>query len=291
MRKTVFGFLLLLPLLIGAQENAVIYYGVNGAIDTDKKPVLKKEIRYRGKKRVRVRTFKENEGAWRLLFTERIIMETPETFTIRIKGESFSENVIRRFEEPVEGVIPFTDLSNEKIRRTGYTQTKIPLTFHGEITEFYSNGNKKSVSFYENNQMVSNRNWTEEGEKYIDDIFYSVDREPVFLRGMQLMHQHLLKIFVDSKLDLTQLAGRMVVGFVVMENGEIDGLRIEQGMGRELNNLAIKAFNSLAGHWQPALLNGEEVRYYQLFPINFISRQVDLDFLELRGSMLYWDIN
>jgi periplasmic protein TonB len=87
------------------------------------------------------------------------------------------------------------------------------------------------------------------------------------------------------------MEGRLVVGFVVMENGNIKGLRIENGLGLEMNNLALTAFHTLKGEWQPARLNGENVRYYQLFPINFIYRDFDFDYLEMRGSMLYWEIN
>jgi len=87
------------------------------------------------------------------------------------------------------------------------------------------------------------------------------------------------------------MESRLVVGFVVMENGEIDGIRIERGLGLDLNNLALTAFHTLQGTWQPARLNGENVRFYKLFPINFIYREFDFDYLEMRGSMLSWEIN
>ena len=57
-----------------------------------------------------------------------------------------------------------------------------PLLFEGEVTEFYSNGNKKSISVYKNNELVWNKNWLENGEKYIDNIFYSVDKDLLFTR-------------------------------------------------------------------------------------------------------------
>ena len=212
-------------------------------------------------------------------------------FSIRIKGQEFSDRIVRRFESQPGGMLKFTDLQNDKVKRTGYTLSKIPLVFHGELTEYYPNGNIKSVSVYDNNELISNRNWRENGERYIDNIYYSVDREPRFLRGMPFLHNHMLKTFKESEVDLTQLEGRLVVGFVVLENGEIEGIRIEQGMGWELNNLALQALHTLQGEWQPARLNGEYVRFYQLFPINFIYREFDFDYLEMRGSMLYWEIN
>lgn len=280
------------PFLLAGQNDTVFYFGPNGKMNPGDNLVLKKEIKYRGKNRIRVSTEKQNDnGTWTVLFTERIVQKTPDLFHIRIKGQEFSERIERRFEPQPDGTFKFTDLQNDKVKRTGCTWSKIPLIFHGEVTEYYATGNKKSVSIYENNELFSNQNWKENGEKYIDNIFYSVEREPRFLRGTQALHQHVLKTFRESEVDLSQMEGRLVVGFVVMENGEIDGIRIEQGLGLDLNNLALTAFHTLQGTWQPARLNGENVRFYQLFPINFIYREFDFDYLEMRGSMLYWEIN
>lgn len=157
--------------------------------------------------------------------------------------------------------------------------------------EYYDNGSRKSISVYENNELVSNENWTKDGEKYIDNIFYSVEQEPRFKPGTDSLHHHVLETFRESGIDLSQVEGRMTVGFVVLEDGTISGLQIEQGIGRELNDMAFKALNTLPGEWLPAQLNGNDVRYYQLFPINFIYRQHDFHFLEMRGSVLYWQIN
>lgn len=283
---------ILLPFLLSGQNDTAIWFGPNGKMNPGENPVLKKEIKYQGKKRVRVITKKQSDdGTWTFLFTERIVRKTPDLFHIRIKGQEFTERIVRRFEMQPDGTFKFTDLQNEQVKRTGFTQSKIPLIFHGEVTEYYANGNKKSVSVYENNELISNQNWNENGEKYIDNIFYSVEREPRFLRGTPALHQHVLKTFKESEVDLSQMEGRLVVGFVVMENGEIDGIRIERGLRLDVNNLALTAFHTLQGKWQPARLNGENVRFYQLFPINFIYREFDFDYLEMRGSMLYWEIN
>ncbi len=283
--------LFLFPLLTFGQKDTVIYFGPNGKLAPVTSKVLKKEIRKKNNKKVRIRTWKLDEGNEVLLFTENIKIKNSGVHDIRIKGRQFTERITRVFEVQPDGLFRFTERLNEQMKRKGTTRSKIPLLFQGEVTEYYSNGKVKSVSVYENNEMVSNENWLESGEKYIDDVFHSVDREPRFLRGTDLLHEHVLKAYRDSEIDLTQVEGRIVVGFVVMEDGSIDGLRIEQGLGRELNNLAVSSMNSLPGKWQPARINGKNVRFYQLFPINFIYQQFDFDFLELKGSMLYWHIN
>lgn len=281
-----------IPFLLAGQNDTVFYFGPNGKMNPEENPVLKKEIKYRGEKRIRVITEKHAGDSTRtVLFTERVSRKNPNYFTIRIKGQEFSERIERRFEPQPDGTFKFTDLQNERIKRTGCTLSKIPLIFHSEITEYYPDGKIKSISVYKNNELISNQNRKENGEKYIDNIFYSVEREPRFLRGTKALHQHVLKTFRESEIDLSQMEGRLVVGFVVMEDGTIDGIRIEKGLGLEMNNLALTAFHTLQGKWQPARLNGENVRFYQLFPINFIYREFDFDYLEMRGSMLYWEIN
>ncbi len=282
----------IVPLLLSGQNDTTIYFGANGKIKPGENTVLKKEIKFPGKNRVRIITEKlADDGSWTFLFTERVRRKSTELFHIRIKGQEFSEQIERRFEPQSDGTLKFTDLQNNQIKRMGFTQSKIPLIFHGELTEYYPNGNVKSISVYENNELVSNQNWRENGERYIDNIFYSVEREPRFLRGTQALHEHVLKTFRESKVDLSQIEGRLLVGFVVKEDGNIEGIRIEKGLGLELNNLALTAFHTLKGEWQPARLNGENVRFYQLFPINFIYRKFDFDYLEMKGSMLYWEIN
>lgn len=284
--------LVVLPFWLSAQNDTVIYYGVNGKMTDTSHPVLRKIIKYKNKKRIKIITGKHLENdEWAINYTEKIFRKKADLYDIRVKGKDFSEQITREFVLQPDGTFHFTDLQDDKLKRTGTSLSKIPLTFHGELTEYYSNGNIKSVSVYENNELISNRNLKPDGEKYIDNIFYSVEREPRFLPGMQELHSHVLKTFRDSGIDLSQLEGRIVVGFVVMETGKIEGVRIEKGIGNELNNLALQAFFTLQGDWQPASINGENVRFYQLFPINFIYRKHDFDYLEMRGSMLYWQVN
>ncbi len=276
---------------VSGQKDTAIFFGPNGSLNAGATQVLKKEIRKQNKRKVRIKTFKLEKGQELLLFTERIIRKSPDTQNIHIKGQGFSERITRSFKEQDGGLIHFTDRKDRKVKRTGITKTKIPLLFHGEVVEYYDNGNKKSVSVYNNNELISNKNWKENGESYIENIFYSVEQEPRFLPGTDSLHIHVLETFRESKIDLTQVEGRIVVGFVVMENGTIDGIRMEKGLGRELNDLAIKAMKSLPEKWQPAQLNGNSVRYYQLFPINFIYEKHDFDYFDLKGNTLYWEVN
>jgi len=292
MKLLPFILFIIMPSVLWGQTDTVLYIGVNGKHGAANNPVFKKEIKYRSEKRVIVRTSRRQNDEWVRAFTERIKIEKPFVHVITIRGKAFSREKITRVFEPYnDSLLNFTDWQNSQIKRTGSTLAKIPLRLHGEIIEYYQNGNKKSVSVYERNELVSNKNWKPDGSEYISNVFYTADREPRFLPGMPYLHDHILKTFEATQIDIAELEGRIVVGFVVMKNGEINGIRIEEGMTPELNNIALQAFHILPGQWVPAQLNGQPVRYYQLFPINFIYRYFDFDYLELKGSMLYWEIN
>ncbi len=291
MKLLQFIILLILPIVVFGQNDTVVYFGVNGKLNNIEQREIKKEIDYRKKNKVKIETFKFNEGNWQQLFTEKIDIENDgAVFKINIKGKEFSESFARVFETENSGY-KFTDWVNDNIKRTGHVLSKIPLIFDGEVTEFYPDGSRKSVSIYENNELISNRNWRANGDEYISNIFYSVDKLPGFTPGMGVLHNHVLKFFKSSGIDFSGFDGKMVVGFVVMENGGIDGIKIEEGIGSQINNVAVKAFATLPPNWEPALLDGEKVRYFQLFPINFIYHDYEFDYLDFSGSRLYWEIN
>jgi hypothetical protein len=163
---------------------------------------------------------------------------------------------------------------------------------NGEVTEYYDNGNLRSKSLYRNNELLTNENWLENGDRYIDSIFYSADEEPMLSGGNAKIHQHVRQVFNDTGLDFSSVSGNMLLGFVVMETGDIAGIRVIKGLSTQLNNIAVFALQTLDGKWKPARLNGKDVRYFQLFPINFISAQENnFDYMEFDGTMIHYNKN
>ena len=235
-----------------------------------------------------VKTYAVKEDKWILLYTEKIKRENGNSYKIKVKSDSFSGKIRRTFERMDDGQIKFTDWLGEQIKRTGITTSRIPLIFNGEVSEFYKNGQIKSISNYKNNELVSSKNWLPNGKPDADNIFYSVDKEPLFDDGVAKLHRHVLKTFRESGYDLTSVSGKLVVGFVVKENGNMGGVRIVKGISPNFNSVALKAFTSIMGTWTPAELDDKKVNYFQLFPINFIPNDVSFDSIELSGSQMHW---
>jgi len=271
-----------------SQKESVIYIGKNGKLTNQEHADIKQKIKVKSAEKTTVESLQLNDSKWKKIYTERFKQVNDSTFHIKGSSERKTRTSYRILKPMADGTFHFKDIHKKHILREGYTTTKIPLTIVGQLTEFYPNGQKKSVSEYRNNELISNQNWNENGEKYIDNIFYSVDEEPMFKPGNKVLHQYLLKGFKDAGIDLSSLSGSVVVSFVVMEDGTIDGIKLIKGIVPTVNTVAFQSFLNLKGEWKPARLNNQNVRYYQVFPINFIYKEQHFEFAEMRGSTLHW---
>jgi hypothetical protein len=291
MKYLVLIAIILLSMPAFSQNDTVYFFGVNGKLTDMAKQDIMKKIDYRGNRKIIVKTYKTSETGWLPIYTENIKVVSDSEYQIRMKSDEFSGRITRKFEKQDDGTYKFTDWLDNKIKRQGQTKSKIPLILEGEVTEFYPYGRIKSVSQYKNNELFFNQNWLPNGDVLIDDIFYSVDEEPQFVPGMGTLHKHVTKVIRDYKFDLSTVQGKVLVGVVVTKDGSIGGVQIVRGISQQLNGILVNAFNTLEGKWVPAKLNNKNVNYFQLIPINFIYNRYDFEYLELKGSNLYWVIN
>jgi hypothetical protein len=227
-----------------------------------------------------------DDSKWEKIGSERYKKLNDSTWQIKGNGENIPAQTTRTFLKLADGSWKFRDAVKDQMVRSGFAKSIVPLLVHGQVIEYYSDGKKKSVSEYENNELVSNMNWSKNGDEYVDDIFYSVDVEPTFSRGAKVLQDHILKAYKDGGIDITTISGSIVVGFVVMENGTIDGVKILKGLGPNINDITRESFNTLLGSWTPAKLNNQKVRYFQVFPINFMYKETHIDFAEMRNGIL-----
>lgn len=279
----------------------VLYYGVNSKpVDDAVDARLKKELIKKSDKRfiiitsvVSNNTKKKNEG-WLMTEKEKIRIEKNGTLYISKTGEDYLAKKIRR--EMIQrdsGLYEFSDLdagaNTRKVIRTGFSSTFLPLHLEGTETAYYSNGNIKSISQFRNNQLISNQNWLQNGDKYIDSIFYSADREPVYQMGSDFFHKYLLQNLYNSNFDLAQIREVVEVAWVVMENGEMAGVISLSESDDPLNLFLVKCVADLPGKWQPATLDGKAVRYFISVPLNFQHRDISFQDVELSSGSLFYN--
>jgi periplasmic protein TonB len=275
-----------------SQRDTVIFTGVNGKLVSENQADRKKEVDFQSRGRIQITTYNIADGKWQRQYREQIRKLKNDAFVIKARGAGLSEQFVRHYEKRSDGNFNFSEFTTDKVLlKTGVSKSRFPMIFDGELIEYYGNQQMRSRSQYRNNELLSNENWRENGEKYIDNIFYSVDAEPLYSKGMIDMHNHVKRSFIESGLEVATLSGNLLIGFVVMESGQIEGIRVLKGITPSLNAVAVNSLNSLEGKWTPAKLNGKDVRYFQLFPINFIHRENRFESVEFNGSMLHWDIN
>lgn len=271
-------------------EEAVTYIGTNGKITTADQAIYMQKTSA-SKKLSTVITYLNTENGWKKMGAEDYKMVNDSTYEIKGSGEGVPANIRRSYKKQSAGIWMFRETLKGKLIRTGYTKSLMPLLLEGEVVEYFSNGNLKSKSVYHLNELVSNENWLPSGAKYIDNVFYSVDSVAIFKPGNKVLHQHVLEALKNAKIDVNNVNGSIVVGFVVMENGTIDGIRLLKGLGPKINNVVYQSIYTLPlrGNWTPAQLNGNTVKYFQVFPVNFKTEYNQLMYSKILHDYMEWD--
>ena len=280
--------LIVISTTVFAQHKSELFIGINGKLCTLEHAIYIQKIKSKSAKTSNVQTLKLKDNQWERFYLENYKKVNDSTYQIKANSEEFTGTIYRTFKLQADKTYKFKDTVKGLLRREGIAQSVMPLLLHGNVTEYYQSGNKKSISVYTNNELVSNENWNDDGTKYIDNTFYSTDVEPTFVPGAKVMNQYLIKGFKDAGIDIASISGTLVIAFVIMEDGKMEGLKIVKGLGSSVNTVAYESFLNLKGEWKPARLNNMNVRYFLAFPINFINKQQSLEFAELRKGILHF---
>lgn len=290
------NFFLLSVFLVAVVTNSlgsdtIFYYAANyRPVDNAAEALFMKKLEQTSRKRFKLKFFLREDNSWHQAETYIIRKITEDHHLIRIRRTLlFSDRFQRYFSRLSTGLYKFQDINKDKEMRTGSTSSKIPLNLEGEIREYYPNGEIKTIAEYENNQLVKNKNWLKDGTEYYSDIFYSVDEVPEYKLGFGSFRNHILLGLEKSGYDITQVNEKIVLGWVILENGELVGPHKVSGKLVNLPAILVKLVESLPADWSPAKLNGRIVRYYMTIPFNFTQDSKNFDNLELRDGILFWD--
>ena len=274
---------------ISGQE--IHYYGVNSKpVEQVDDAVVTKEVKQKSEKRYVVRTRQNTGTGWEQVSKEKIKVQRDGTLLIYYKSDRFfPKKIYRRMVEVGPGLYEFEESTLKSKIRSGTSTDFLPLHLDGTVTEYHPNGNIKSLSEFNDNQLVSNQNWLSDGTPYIDSIFYSADLEPEFKLGNDFFRSYLIQQLGKSKLDLSQIEDVVVIGWVVMETGNIEGTLALQGKSRQLNQYLVNTIAELPGEWQPAELNGIPVRFFMSIPLNFLHNEANFQEVEFSSGMLHYN--
>ncbi|MGC9343193.1 MAG: hypothetical protein ACP5E3_10860 [Bacteroidales bacterium] len=278
-------------LIAQAVEGEVYYYTSNyRPVETIQDAKYMKRVDVKNKRKQIIKSFIKEGKAWK--HAETVVVKKLEDghHLLKVKNSIlFSTRIHRYFTKTSEGLYKFKEQKGEDEIRNGFTTSLIPLHLQGEIREYYLNGQLKTIALYENNQLQENENWLSDGTEYYDNIYYSVDREPEYTLGFGNFRNHILAGIKKSGYDITQVNEKIVLGWVILENGKLAGVHKVSGKSVVLPAIIAELVETLPGDWSPASLEGEEVRYYMTIPFNFIHHREDFENLELNNGFLIWD--
>lgn len=294
MSKILIAFLFIICINAFAAEDSTYFYGVNNTPADPQNAILKVKVIRSSSRKYKISTYVKQNDQWVSILNKNIRIKNGNEFLISEYGKNAkSKKYTRLCSENPDGMYDFTEIRNKKVIRTGTSRTSFPLTLEGKEITFYDNRQKKSESVYRNNQLISNVNWLKDGEKYIDNIFYSVDKYPVYKAGTKLLHKYLSEYINQSGYRIQDVDGNVTIGFVITKNGEIEGVYVVNGIISGLDEIVADAVESIPGKWEPAKLNNEKVNCFLTIPVNFRQQaSASFDYLEFTYSnwtwMMYW---
>lgn len=157
------------------------------------------------------------------------------------------------------------------ISEHGTASCIFPMIYEGTVTRISSQRYVSEIAEYRNNKLISNKRWTEMGEKAINNVFAVVDLPPSFADGEEALFEFLQKnIFYPQEAKEKNIQGTIFIRFIVMENGEIEEVEVLRGVHPSLDNEALRVVNLTSGKWSPGKINGEPIRTWFVFPIKFV---------------------
>lgn len=101
------------------------------------------------------------------------------------------------------------------------------------------------------------------------DVFLLVDQMPEFPGGTVAMNKYIMdKLMYPITAKDDGVQGKVIVGFVIAENGEVKDVTIARGVRADLDNEAVRVIR-LMPNWRPGKQNGKPVNVRMNIPINF----------------------
>jgi hypothetical protein len=278
-------------LAFASNVTGTFYYAGNDRPSNESDAVKKIMKETVSDKKYWLHTFVRSDAGWDPVKSELVRIKSPEEQIIVLyQGNLRLSKTLRKIAPAEDGGYDFEETSKGVLVRKGHAMSLIPVHLEGMVTEYFESGALRAEEFYRDNQLVWDKNWLENGDKYIDSIFYSVDRWPQYEEGEVAMKSHMNNYIVNSRYYSKDLSGTVLLGFVIMENGDLEGVQVVNKSPLPTAQVVRASLESLPGKWKPAVLDNQPVRCYMTFPVNFKVRS-DMQFenVEIMGNQIFYN--
>lgn len=109
----------------------------------------------------------------------------------------------------------------------------------------------------------------QEGLQFSDEIYTEVDETPVPVDGMNSLYKYMQANLKYPKAARdANIEGKVIVEFVVLEDGSVSNVIVKQGLGYGCDEEAVRIVEN-APKWIPGKLEGKDVKTKLILPITF----------------------
>jgi TonB family protein len=186
-------------------------------------------------------------------------------------NDKLSRTTKRIYKKLNDSIYSIIDYNNDlTLNSKGFASSLLPLIYQGKLESFYRNGNKYMEAIYKNNRMISNLTWKQNGESDISNVFFEkeVEVEPKFASGSILEYIENELRYPPEALK-NNIACRVVLQVIIMEDGSVDGLKVLKGVNPQLDAEAIRVMKLTSKKWTPGKIKNVPVRVVFSIPITF----------------------
>lgn len=149
----------------------------------------------------------------------------------------------------------------------------------GASIKYYDNGNIREKTFFENGKSVGvSENYMIDGSKMDENspntkkIYSVIEKMAAFPGGEQELYDFVSRnLRYPIKAQEDRISGKVIVSFVVLEDGNIGNIKIVRSLSPETDDEA-KRVVSILPRFTPGMQNGKNVAVWYTLPIAFMTK-------------------
>jgi hypothetical protein len=152
----------------------------------------------------------------------------------------------------------------------GFSKRLFPLIRSG-IWKSYNplTGDIGFESLYKDNLLISNKYWVND-TTYINNVYVSFNEPPEYQGGESAL-MNLLYSNIDYPFEakIRNIQGRVIVGFVILKNGQMMGPKVMNQTDKSLAAEALRVVNLSQNKWKPGKIGNKDVNTFIFIPVTF----------------------
>lgn len=138
--------------------------------------------------------------------------------------------------------------------------------FNGHLLTYWENGKSKRIDSFRNGIFIMGKCFDSTGRITAHTVFEKVPEFPGGEAG--LLHFLSSEIRYPNKARKKGIQGKVIIGFIVNENGTVSHVKIIQSVSNEIDDEAERVVKRMP-RWQPGMHDGIDVKVSYELPVMF----------------------